>query len=182
MRPRHCRHCGTGAHHPDGTPAIHGHGLRTRQVWGLLEHDEHAEIYDLELRRYLCTDCKRTMTVAPCDLATGLRYSLPSIAMAMALWSYIGLCARAVRERIGVTDEVGFAAAARWQSLVRWARMPWPLATARPAASGPRALAAALVFALLGHLEPGGVPPPDDAAAAFEATASMRRVEAQVGL
>lgn len=76
----------------------------------------------LRVRRYLCTRCKATVTVAPSEALTRRLYTASAIALALALYGLEKLAAEAVRKLISPMLVVGAASAAQWLTLRRWCR------------------------------------------------------------
>jgi hypothetical protein len=110
-----------------------GHGLRERQLCGVLEPDGPCVFVVLVVRRYRCRWCSATMTVVPKGVVSRRRYS--GFAVAWALWLYgvaeLGL--EHVREQVapGVTFEAGWASVRRWIEAAGAGRLfdgvrPWP--------------------------------------------------------
>ena len=89
LRPERCPCCG-GASRPVGEALkIWGHGLRERLFVGLLSFNFAPEAITIEVRRFLCRrpDCGRTFTVLPRQACTRRQYLLPTIVLALALWT-----------------------------------------------------------------------------------------------
>ena len=125
-RPCSCVRCGVVSQ-PIGEPLrVHGHGVRVRQVWGVIDGERMPELHEVTLRRYRCVWCKAIMVVGPKGLVSGYRYSLASIVAALWMWSLGKQTAAKVRDRLSPLQTRGFAGATRWGSLARWARkLPW---------------------------------------------------------
>lgn len=62
------------------------------------------------------------MSVSPPGLASGYRYSLPAIALALFLWALDMLSAPQVRAKTSPLPASPLNPLARWPSLLRWAR------------------------------------------------------------
>lgn len=62
------------------------------------------------------------MSVSPPGLASGYRYSLPAIALALFLWALDMLSAPQVRAQISPLPAPPLNPLGRWPSLLRWAR------------------------------------------------------------
>ena len=101
---------------------MHGHGLRDRQLRGPLEPGGRPRLVVLMVRRYLCLQCLRVVTVVPRGMLWRRLFSAGAIALAMALFGIEELTAAAVRERISPWQEVGATSAKGWLSLRRWVR------------------------------------------------------------
>lgn len=74
------------------------------------------------VRRYLCTKCGATPTVAPREVLTRRLFSASAIALALALFGVSAMASTEVRARISPWAVVGATAAASWSSLRRWVR------------------------------------------------------------
>jgi len=122
---------------------IVGHGQRTRGVEGPAAPDEQPVVQDICARRYRCRACGAVVVVVPRGVARGLRYCLPAIAWALALWASERLREPDVRLRTSTAKRVGEASATRWASLRRWTRradilfgaLPPPAVTLRACAA-----------------------------------------------
>lgn len=101
---------------------MHGHGLRERQFWGPLEPGGPPTLTVVRVRRYRCTRCKATVTVAPTEALTARLYTASAIAWALALYGLERLAAAAVRKLLSPMLIVGATSAARWLTLRRWCR------------------------------------------------------------
>jgi hypothetical protein len=77
---------------------------------------------EIHARRYRCRACAAILVVVPRGVGRGYRYSLSTIAWALALWAYERLPAADVRARSSTAKRVGAASATRWASLRRWTR------------------------------------------------------------
>jgi hypothetical protein len=100
---------------------VHGQGLTSRQVRGVLDVDGEPSVHVLEVRRYECQRCGAVMTVVPAELLARRQYSGPSIALALHLWLVVGLADRVVRDRVCAWRLRGHGARG-WAQLYRWAR------------------------------------------------------------
>ena len=121
-RPAHCPHCGAAGHRPGRPRQLHGHGLRERQVRGPLTPDGQPEVIVVRVRRYRCSRCGSTCTVAPRELIAGRLYSQPAIGLAMLLYGVGYRSQSEVRSRISPWRDVGAGASHRWATLNRWLR------------------------------------------------------------
>jgi hypothetical protein len=101
---------------------MHGHGLRERQLRGVLEPGGPPVIVVLRLRRYLCLECGAVVTVVPRGVLRGHLYSAGAIALALALFGIDELSEAAVRARSSPWRIVGATAATGWCALRRWVR------------------------------------------------------------
>jgi hypothetical protein len=101
---------------------MHGHGLRERQLRGVLEAGGPPVIVLLLLRRYLCLECGAVVTVVPRGVLRRRLYSAGAIALALALFGLDELSEAAVRERSSPWRIVGATAAKGWCTLRRWVR------------------------------------------------------------
>lgn len=120
-RPRRCPACGEAGHPVGGSPGLIGHGVRERQVRGVLAAGEAPHAASLELRRYLCRGCGAVVTVGPRGLWRRRLYGAASIALALALWAAGRQAAWRVREQVSPWPGAG-AAARGWVQLKRWAK------------------------------------------------------------
>lgn len=110
-----------------------GHGVRSRQVRGPTEPGEEPRGHVIEVRRYRCRTCGRTVTVVPRGVVERRHYSAWAMALACWLWSFGHLSLGEVRRLVapGRTDEPGWAAMGRWLRAVGAGRLfrcvrPWP--------------------------------------------------------
>lgn len=142
--------------------ALHGHGLRERQLWGPLEPDGPPIITVVQVRRYRCTRCLTTVTVAPNETLTSRLYTASAIALALALFGLQRLASHAVRKLVSPMTFVGATSAARWLTVQRWCR---DVASARlfrdvrRVQGTRRAAAAAAAASLSAHALPAPEPP-----------------------
>jgi hypothetical protein len=123
---------------------LHGHGLRSRDLWGPQSPGAPPTISDLQQRRYQCQRCRAVITVRPAGILPRFLYTAMAIALALVLWSHARLAAHAVRARVSPHRTVGATAAPRWASLPRWTRSPrrlWRGIGAWPSTAGPREIA-----------------------------------------
>ena len=118
-RPSHCLGCGQTAYKTNGRLRLHGHGLRSRGIWGPAKAEAEPAMWDIWVRRYLCVDCGVCLTVLPAGLKRAYRYSLSAIAMALTLWALWRRPARRVRDLVSPQRLVGASEPARWRSLRR---------------------------------------------------------------
>lgn len=120
-RPTCCAGCGAASRPVGSGLNLHGQGLVSRQVRGLLEANGEPGVYALVVRRYQCQRCGAVMTVVPRGVLAGRQYSGPSIALALHLWLVAGLADRCVRERVCAWRRRGRGSRG-WAQLYRWAR------------------------------------------------------------
>jgi hypothetical protein len=121
-RPGQCPNCGTASQPAGGGIAVQGHGRRTRQLRGPATVDGTPEIRECSVRRYRCTRCGATTTVAPRETLTHRLFSAPAIALALALFGLTGLALHDVRKRVSPWTAVGATAASTWGTVPRWTR------------------------------------------------------------
>lgn len=125
VRPARCPTCGVASAIPGQPLGLHGHGVRTRDLWGPPKPGAPAELGEIRVRRYHCVHCHATCTVVPRGLLRRHMYTAGAIALALALWS-MGLAAEAVRARVSPWPVRGHARG--WRSLHRWTdRTRWPV-------------------------------------------------------
>ena len=158
-RPARCP-CWGAASCPVGEPLqLHGHGTRERQLRGPGDPDEPATTIVITARRYRCVPCHAVILVVPCEVLPGRLYSAAAIAFALALWGLIGAAAAEVRQRICPATILGYAAAASWATLRRWAQAVargelFPSATKPGSGSSLRRVAASAAAALAARADP----------------------------
>ena len=150
---------------------LHGHGLRERQVRGLLDPGERPALLVVPARRYACQRCGAILLVVPAAVAPRRLFDLATIAFALARWWVEGVASRAVREEVSPLRFVGDSARRAWSQLRRWGRRaveilrpPRPVALDGSVASGRRVLE---VVAAHGPLSLAGRPLPERAFAAM---------------
>lgn len=152
-RPPCCTRCGAASRPTGGVLAVHGHGVRARQVRGPLEVGSEAKVVVIDVRRYRCQECGAVMTVVPREVVARMLFSAPAVALALALYGLLGQSAREVRAAVSPWHEVGTPAGG-WKTLRRWiARAPvlWTCIRAAPAAASTRARAERAATTLAGH-------------------------------
>lgn len=141
VRPATCPCCGAASRPVGGRIALHGHGRRTRDVWGPAHATAPPVVGDVACRRYRCLGCGAILLVVPRGVLRRRLYSAAAIALALALWGVNGLAAREVRRRVSPWRRLGATAASGWASLRRWARVVRAavlFATVRAAQAGAR--------------------------------------------
>lgn len=122
VRPPQCPRCETASTPLGERVALHGHGLRERQFWGPLEPDGPPVLTVVRVRRFLCTGCGATVTVAPSEALTARLYTASAIAWALALYGLQKLAVAAIRKLVSPMLIVGATSAASWLTLRRWCR------------------------------------------------------------
>lgn len=149
VRPQRCLGC--RCRHGATDCRIYGHGLRARIVLGPLDLDTEPSRGMVQARRYRCTACGCVMLVVPRELGPYVRYHLPAILFALALFAIEHQRADAVRAAIAPITPTGFREHRLWPSLRRWTRQRDRLFG--PVAGEPegtvRERAASLVLALI---------------------------------
>jgi hypothetical protein len=172
-RPARCPACGNAARPTGGSLGLHGHGTRRRQLRGLLEPSGESGVHELKVRRFRCTACRATTTVAPATVLTKRLYLASTMALAFVLLGVRHLAHRAVRARLSAWKTLGDGSSSRWDALLDWLnavreRRLFPAVRAIPKDWPPWRVAerAATTLAALG---PPGLSPVE--AAAFEGAA-----------
>ena len=136
-RPACCPSCDAPSREPGKPLTIVGHGLRARGIEGPHEPGEAPTDTSVDCRRYVCRACKATLVVVPRGVGRGLRYSVPAIAYALALWAYALATAAQARQAASATTSRGFASPEQWSSLRRWtSRASAVFGPAVPSATG----------------------------------------------
>jgi hypothetical protein len=146
--------------------ALHGHGLRSRQLRGPPSPGATPAVTEILARRYQCQRCDAVITVAPAETLTRRLYSAASIAWALALYGLRKLTAAAVRELVSPWRVVGDSSLSRWRTLERWcaAMRAGRLFSRVPPVviSTARTIAAAAATAISAFAIPPPDPPPLD--------------------
>ena len=130
---------------------------------GPLEPDGPPVLTVVRVRRFFCTRCSATVTVAPSEALTARLYTASAIAWALALYGLQKLAAAAIRKLVSPMRVIGATSAARWLTLRRWCR---DIATARlfccvrRVAGTAREVAAAAASSLSAYALPAPEPPP----------------------
>lgn len=158
-RPAACVVCGVAARPPGGLLALHGHGLRDRQVRGPRSPSEKPYQVGIEARRYDCQRCPAVLIVVPSEVVPHRHYAASAIAFAVALY---GACARSqrdVRDAVSADRIVGERAARRWCTLARWidavaARTLFPALPLLPPGLPRRAVAERAAMSIGAHAPP----------------------------
>jgi len=160
-RPSHCPSCKHPARKPGGRLRLHGHGRRTRTLWGRQAVDRSPGFREIVLRRYRCTECKSVVTVAPRGVFTDFRYSLGAMALALYWWAMMMLSAAETRALSSPWPLSGFSEPERWRSLHRWSERSRELFRQEMAAGGTSTLRDAALRAshlLVARGPPGAQP------------------------
>jgi len=109
-RPAFCPMCGQPFRYESGRLAIIGHGFYKRQLLGLAELP--AGI--IWVRRFLCRECRKTISVLPDQVHPYRWYA--AIAILQALWLHL-LLGETAKD---VSIRLRGAASSSWRSLRRW--------------------------------------------------------------
>lgn len=167
LRPPRCPACAVASRPLGGPLGLHGHGVRGRQVLGALAWEAVPVALEVGVRRYVCTGCRATCTVVPCEVLHRRLYSAPAIALALALFGLLARSAARVRGAVSPWQHVGPAGAGRWDTLSAWvaalrAGTLWPGLPACPAHWTRRQVAARAAAALAARASEaaGPAPPP----------------------
>ncbi len=171
VRPGRCACCGVASRPVGGRIALHGHGLRGRQVRGPLSPDGPPVTIEILCRRYRCQRCGAVLVVVPRGVLPHRYFSASAIAWAMALFGVEHRPPPEVRRRTSPWSIVGETAAPSWVALLRWvaaakAGRLWPGLVRPRATDSPREVAEHIAQALASR-----APPPWDAKAAARAFA-----------
>lgn len=135
-RPRRCTCCGVASRPTGELLAVHGHGVRARQVRGPPMVHAEATLVVIEARRYECQECGAVMMVVPREILPRMLFAASAIAMALALYGIERRSTRAIRAEVSPLREVGTPEGG-WKSLHRWiARAPALWTCIRATASG----------------------------------------------
>jgi hypothetical protein len=122
-RPACCPKCGAPSRPPGGRVQMHGHGARERTQRGPTAVGEPPVERGVAVRRYLCTKCGATVTVAPRGVARRRLYAASAIGLALALLGIQLASATSVRAAIAPTACARDPAeGAGWSTLRRWAQ------------------------------------------------------------
>ena len=116
VRPCWCPCCGAASRVPGASLALHGHGVRERQVRGPVERRGRPTTVIVAARRYRCQRCRAVIVVVPRGILP--RRLFASTAIAWALWLFGVERKSPMRVRCGGGNEamhatVGSCAAAR---------------------------------------------------------------------
>jgi len=121
VRPSRCSGCGAASRPVGGRLVVHGQGLLSRQVRGVVDVDAAPGVVVIAVRRYECQHCRAVMTVVPAGMLARRLYSAPSIALALHLWLTMGHSDREVRRCVCAWRLRG-PSSRGWAQLYRWAR------------------------------------------------------------
>jgi len=121
-RPGQCPACQAPGRPLGERLGLWGHGLRPRQQRGPLDPEGPPQTVVLSARRYRCTRCRAIVLVVPRGVVSRRHYAAAAIALALALYGWLGLPLPAVRRRVSPWRVMGTAAATGWATLVRWVR------------------------------------------------------------
>lgn len=119
-RPAACDKCGQASRPAGGPLGMHGQGTRLRQTRGPATVEGDSVVGEVAVRRYRCTRCETTVTVAPSDVVRGRLYRASAIAVAFVLLGVRRLPQRAVRERLSAWRQWGEGSGSRWDALRDW--------------------------------------------------------------
>jgi hypothetical protein len=121
-RPACCPECAAPSRPVGGRLQMHGHGERARTQRGPEALGQRPVERSIAVRRYVCTQCGATVTVAPRGVVRRRLYAAPALGLALALFGIQLQNAGAVREAIAPTASARAAAeGATWSTLRRWA-------------------------------------------------------------
>ena len=172
-RPAKCPACGNASRPMGGTLGLHGHGSRGRQLRGPLDPNDESAVHEVKVRRFRCTACDATTTVAPASVLTKRLYLASTMALAFVLLGVRHLAQRTVRARLSAWKTLGDGSSSRWDALLNWLnavrqRRLFPLVRELPE-GWPSWRVAERVATTLAALGPPGLTPLE--AAAFEGAA-----------
>ena len=117
VRPPRCPRCKVAARPFGGRLEVVGHGLRERQVRGLLQPGRPARLVVVHVRRFRCLACSAVITVVPAGIAVRRHFGAGTIALALARFGGSGDSVRHIREQLG---GVGPPEDGAWVTLRRW--------------------------------------------------------------
>lgn len=121
-RPPCCPECGVPSRPVGGPLQMHGHGERERIQRGPEAVGQPPAERRVGVRRYKCTKCNATVTVAPRGVLRRRLYGACGIGLALALFGVQGESVHAVREAVAPTASGRDPAeGATWSTLRRWA-------------------------------------------------------------
>lgn len=127
IRPKVTPCCDTQSRPLDGPLRLHGHGTRPRSLAGLITMPDSlaaerltAQTVEIRIRRYVCVECGRTMTVVPGQVRSHAEILLSTVVVALGLWAYHpdAPASEVVRDWVLGPDE---ASPPGWRQLRRWA-------------------------------------------------------------
>lgn len=121
VRPAQCPACGLASRPVGCLLNLVGHGLRDLLLLGVVEVGAEPVLISIRARRYRCRACRSVCMVVPAGVAPRRRYTWPTIALALALFSLKRQSPAAIRRLLSRFPITG-AAVVGWASLRRWAR------------------------------------------------------------
>lgn len=121
VRPACCPACAVPSRPIGSGLLLHGHGLRSRQLWGPPQPHATSEIRLFNGRRHQCQRCGAVTMVLPTEALTKRLYSAASIAWTLALFGIALLSPVEIRRLVSPQRIWGFAAARGWATIFRWA-------------------------------------------------------------
>jgi len=77
-------------------------------------------VHEVKVRRFRCTACGATTTVAPATVLTKRLYLASTMALAFVLLGVRHLAQRAVRVRLSALKTLGDGSSSRWDALLDW--------------------------------------------------------------
>lgn len=119
-RPARCPLCNAPSHPVGEGLGLHGHGVRSRQVWGPLSAEAEPQIHEVLVRRYKCQSCGQTFTVGPEAMVRRYLYMVTTIVAGLWRWALGREPARRIRRRLSPLQVQGEARPGWWASLARW--------------------------------------------------------------
>jgi hypothetical protein len=123
LRPACCPKCRAPSRPVGGRVQMHGHGERKRQQRGPEAVGQPPSERSIGVRRYRCTKCGATVTVAPRGVVRRRLYPATAIGLGLALFGVERSSPSAVREAIAPTATAcDPAEGAGWSTLRRWSR------------------------------------------------------------
>lgn len=115
-----CPCCGSASRIP-GQLALHGHGVRERQVRGPDAHWGRPKTLIVAARRFRCQRCAAVILVVPRGVIARRLFAATAIALALWLFGVEQRPPVAVRAAVSPWQSAGATAAAGWAQLRRWA-------------------------------------------------------------
>lgn len=113
LRPASCPLCQEPCRTEDGLRIV-GHGTYQRQVLGMIDGCRNLVIW---VRRFLCRNCRHTISVQPDVLYPGRWYAGVAIVLSLALSLFGGEADADIRKRVAGSGETR-----GWKTLERWRR------------------------------------------------------------
>ena len=158
VRPARCTCCGAAGRPTGGKLAIHGHGVRERQVRGPPKSGHRSAIVVVQVRRYQCQQCGAVMTVVPRAVLARMLYAATAIGLALALYGFEGKSAGEVRGAVSAWPVIG-PSSTGWKTLRRWitrASTLWACVRESPASFTTRQRAERAAATLMAHAPGAG--------------------------